>query len=832
MSPWNTVESLDFRGPLAVTKAATVVLDAHGRVIGWSPAAEALLGYRADEVMGRPVEALLAKPLGGGGGLWSGDRPTPATVRSEVIEVRRGDGGTMPLAATTCSLGDGAEGPAWVLVAAELEAERKWETAQSLLRGLATQSPIGLAIYDASLRLAWANAACSEALEGPLANSVGSSPDELYPDGKVVSEGHPSSLEAVMRQVLETGEPVIDLHFRGRPPSDPDRDHIWSCSYYRLLDARGQPLGVCEDAFDITDRYRAQQRLALLVRAGGAIGTTLDVWATAREVAEVTVPEFADAVAVDLVEEVLDGEELTAETAAGQPLVRVAHRVRVDREGAHEVLHRGPSARERVEYHPSSPQARSLAYGRSLVDDAPGAADVPEVPDAHCRLVVRLRAGGATLGVVTFLRSRTPADFDRDEIGLAEELAARTAVCLDNSRRYTRERVAAITLQRSLLPRTVPEQTGVEAAFRYLPADNLSGVGGDWFDVIPLSGCRIGLVVGDVVGRGLSAAATMGRLRTTVRALALLDLPPDELLARLDDLVGQAAKDWAAVHGSAPPGTPTSGGIDADEAVGVTCLYAVYDPVSGRCTVARAGHLPPAVARPDAPVDFPDLPAGPPLGLGGLPFETTEVELPEGTLLALFTDGLVQSPDRDMAAGLERIRETLSERGDSLELLCDRALATLVPDGSPADDAALLLVRTRKLGEGQVAEWTLPADPAAVGKARSVVTRQLGEWGLAALDFTTELVVSELVTNAIRYASGPIRLRLIRDRAFLIEVSDTGHTSPHLRYAASDDEGGRGLFIVTQLVQRWGTRYTSEGKTIWTEQARPEPEEPSLGQVA
>ncbi|MFJ9843552.1 SpoIIE family protein phosphatase [Kitasatospora sp. NPDC101155] len=361
----------------------------------------------------------------------------------------------------------------------------------------------------------------------------------------------------------------------------------------------------------------------------------------------------------------------------------------------------------------------------------------------------------------------------------------------------TREHTAALRLQRSLLPHRLPTVSAVESASRYLPADTRTGVGGDWYDVIPLSGCRVGLVVGEVLGHGVRAAAAMGRLRAGIRVLARLDLDPDELLTHLDDVVREEDD----------PRRPRGGGV--------TCLYAVYDPVNGRCSLARAGHAPPVVADPEGGVRYAELPAGRPLGLGGPPFQSAELDLPADSLIALYTDGLVQAVD-----GRRGLTETLAGLRQPLERLCDEALATLLP-GPVDDDAVLLLVRTRRLGAGQVVDWELAPDPAAVARARRLVTGRLDEWGLAELVFTTELIVSELVTNAIRYAPGPIRVRLIRDRSLICEVSDTGHTSPHLRQAARDDEGGRGLYIIAQLTESWGTRYTEEGKTIWAEQALP-----------
>ncbi|MFI5901567.1 SpoIIE family protein phosphatase [Streptomyces cyaneofuscatus] len=846
----------DFRGPLDIARAATVVLDGRDTVVGWSPAATELLGFGAHEAVGRPLSAFLsplpaegplpaasdrpagaepprASGLGGAAGPVGPARPGPGPPSggNEIRLARHRDGHELLVATTVCPLaggtdgtdgagGLGADSPGRVLVAAELGALRQWESRLALLQGLATQSPVGLAIYDTDLRLTWSNTAYEREIGKPLAEYRGMRADELYSGGTFVTPGYPKTLDAVMHHVIDTGEPILDLHFQGIPPSDPGTEHLWSCSYYRLQDADGHVFGVCEDAFDISDRQRAQQRLALLVEVGRRIGTVLDVVTTAEEIAEVTVPEFAAAVRVDIARvTVMSGELPATGSSAAMDLLRVGeHSVDPAAADAAEPLYPGApgSPADRyppVTYPPGSPQDRSLASGGLVLDDNV--------------LVVPLRVGGSVLGLVTFVRSprpevsdrplsRGPANtFDNGEVALADELAARAAVCIDNARRFTRERSASLALQRQLLPHHVPPQSAVEIAYRYLPSDDVTGVGGDWFDVIPLSGTRVGLVVGDVVGHGLQAAATMGRLRTSVRAFAQLDMAPDELLTRLDDLVGQPLDER--------PGTRDGAASDAyDElTTGATCLYAVYDPVSRRCVMARAGHLPPAVVHLDGRVTFPDLPAGPPLGLGGLPFESMEIELPVGSLLALFTDGLVEARDHDIDQGLDALGRVLGGPAASLEELCDRAVSELVPDATTADDTALLLARTRQLDEGQVAEWELPAEAMTVGRARELATRQLGTWGLEELSFATELVVSELVTNAVRYGGGPLRLRLIRDRTLLCEVADTAHTSPHLRHSAEDDEGGRGLFIVAQLVQRWGTRYTPAGKTIWTEQAFP-----------
>ncbi|GAB2947083.1 hypothetical protein GCM10027075_54330 [Streptomyces heilongjiangensis] len=556
----------------------------------------------------------------------------------------------------------------------------------------------------------------------------------------------------------------------------------------------------------------ARRRLELLHDAGTRIGTTLDVTRTAEELTEVAVPRFADFAAVDLPDSVLRGDE-PEPLGEGMTLRRVAL-------GA---IHRDShlyEAGDRVQYVASTPQARSWETGRSVLEpvlaEAGGwlAQDPTRLEQAlaagiHSLITVPLRARGTTLGVVSFYRSRRPAPFEDDDLSLAQELACRAAICVDNARRYTREHNTALALQRSLLPRGRPEQSAVEVAYRYLPAQ--AGVGGDWFDVIPLSGARVALVVGDVVGHGLHAAATMGRLRTAVHNFCSLDLPPDDLLTHLDDLVARLdrGEGWAVEN------THEDSGI-----IGATCLYAVYDPVSRHCTLTRAGHPQPAIVGPDGHVDFVDLPSGPPLGLGGMPFETVELELAEGSRLVLYTDGLVEDRHRDIDTGLDRLRAVLSGAERAPEDTCDAVLDALLPT-RPCDDVALLVARTNALGAERVAQWELPGDPAVVSHARVAVTEQLAAWGLDDLAFTTELIASELVTNAIRHAAGHVQLRLLRDRSLICEVFDGSGTSPRLRRACIEDEGGRGLFLVAQLTERWGTRYTPDGKIIWAEQPLP-----------
>ncbi|MFF3730613.1 SpoIIE family protein phosphatase [Streptomyces sp. NPDC002476] len=547
------------------------------------------------------------------------------------------------------------------------------------------------------------------------------------------------------------------------------------------------------------------ERLLLLYEASTRIGTTLDVTRTAQELADVATPGFADITTVDLADPVLPGDRPSlpsnvpmdmrrtaiASTNPNQPLYPVGQlvgfvpgRIRAMRVNSSEAGLE-PEVVTQLGWRYWNPEqaAKSFEYG------------------LHSVLSVPLHARGVVLGLVNFWRVGDSEPFDDDDQSFAEELVARAAVNVDNARRYTREHEMAVTLQRSLLPRDLPEQNALDIAHRYLPAR--AEVGGDWYDVIPLSGARVALVVGDVVGHGLSAAATMGRLRTGIHNFSALDFAPDELLGHLDELVSRIDQDQASGSGA--------------EIAGAGCVYAIYDAVSGNCSVARAGHPGPVLVLPDGTVDCPEVPAGLPLGIGGMPFEVAEFHVPEGSRLILYTDGLVEGRDRDIDTGLELLRGALAGRDRTPEETCDDVLEAMLPD-PPIDDVALLVAHTRTLDPDHVAQWSVDTDPAAVAGVRKNVAGWLTEHGLDEEAFTTELILSELVTNALRYGTGPIGVRLLYDRSLICEVSDTSNTSPHLRYAATTDEGGRGLFLVAQFAERWGTRYTETGKVIWSEQ--------------
>lgn len=772
-------------GPFLSARSAMAELDSNGVVIGWSGAAERLLGYRASEVIGRSGSVLLEEKA---------DRILLERCRAgdcwvQGLALRRRDGERVEVSARVSEIAR-AEEICWLVTAIEVSALGHWEVDQAILHSLLKQSSIGLAVVDTDLRYTWINEALERQGGVSLQQRLGRRISDVLPGLPV------DAIEKNMRHVLETGKPIIDFEVSGHTwaSSEPSAS---STSYFRLEDPAGHVLGVCHVVIDSTARYRARQRLALLNGASFRIGTTLDIVRTAEELTEVIVPELADSVTVHLADWVLRAEDEKAApldpSAMGCAAARRADTVALADSAT------WPDGALNAEW--QALFLKALAERRAVQQTAWNGTSIMAVP---------LIARGITLGVACFHRAARSRPFDEDDLLIADELGAHAAVSLDNARRFACEHTTALALQRSLLLQAAPRLSAVEFAHRYLPADAKTGAGGDWFDVIPLSGARVALVVGDVVGHGVRASAAMGQLRTAVRTLADLDLPPDELLFHLEDLVRRVE--------DVVPDEDDGGIAFVPGVTGATCLYAVYDPTSRRCSLARAGHPPPLIVHPDGSTAVVNVPPGLPLGVGSVSFESAEVEVPEGAVLALYTDGLVASRERDIDTGLEQLAEILVRSDGSLETACDAAFDALLPV-SPPDDAALLLARMNGLAKEYIADWEVSADPSMVSEARRLVQRQLFLWGLEGHAFTTELIASELVTNAIRHAQPPLRLRLIQADVLTCEVSDGSSTSPHIRMATAEDEGGRGLFLIAQLAQRWGTRYTPAGKTIWAEQA-------------
>ncbi|MFD5084456.1 SpoIIE family protein phosphatase [Kitasatospora sp. NPDC058406] len=836
--------------------AAGALLDADGRIVGWTLEAERLLALGAAQVRGRPVRELLADPAG-----WPSLADLTEQQRldgwSGAAELRSGRGEELAVAYQVLPLGgpptepcscpptgpredlrdghDRPDAPAryFVLAAPATQVARSRQD-QAFTRELFLQDRIGLAVFDDRLRLIRTNT--------HLLPYSGLPPDLR---GRRLGDFlQPQDAEAVERglhEVLRTGRPLVGAEELVRTIEDPAGGAVMAISAFRLQAPDGQVIGVTALFTDVTELHRSGERLALLHRATAAVGGSLSVSATAEELAAVLAPGLADLAVVDVAEAVFVGEE----PAPGRDGRLVLRRTAVAVTPGPNALPAPPTG-VAVQVDPDDPPTladpadpadpAAPAEGTGVTGtpgvEAPdagagGAAAGADTPaDASTEMTAPMRAGGSLLGRVTVRRAPNRPPYLPADRELLREIADRAALALDNARRYTREHRAAVGLQRSLLPPSQAETAAVSTASVYLPTDTASGIGGDWFDVIPLSSARVALVAGDVVGHGLAASATMGRLRTAVRTLADLDLEPDELLVHLDDLVAQLMVEAERPDEEADPD-------DHQQAVpfGATCVYAVYDPVSRRCAMASAGHPPPAVVAPDGAVTYVPVRPGPPLGVTGLPFEVTEVELVPGSLLALYTDGLIQGYGDDLDEGMAELGRRLAAvagpgpaaGGAGTPSLRDlgREVVAGLPAHRLTDDVTLLLARTRAVPAEATAGWTLDADPAGVARVREAATGQLRAWGLEDLVFTTELVLSELVTNAIRYAGGPVGVRLIRAERLTCEVSDPSATQPRMRRARLTDEGGRGLYLVAQLTNRWGSRYTRQGKTIWAEQDLP-----------
>ncbi|NUS86768.1 MAG: SpoIIE family protein phosphatase [Streptomyces sp.] len=664
-------------GLLDLLRVAAVVLDSDGRVALWSPEAEQLLGYRASEALGQNAARLLVDRENRRSAVELFQRVQAGKMWAGVFPVRHKDGTALRVEFRTMGLRD-SHGDAYALgLAADEGTVRQLETDLAVSGFLVEQSPVGLAVFDTDLRWILANPALLEMNGLTEVDLRGRSLTDVLPGLDA------SAIEGAMLHVLETGQPLLDQQTVGRTPADPGREHAWSESYYRLEDPGGRVLGIAVSVFDVSRRHReasevaeARERLALIAAAGVRIGTTLDLRQTAQELADVTVPRLADLAAVDVLDAVVHREPMARVGADGWARFRA---LAVAAGYPTDAVHAADPVGEIARYDPSRmitrcvrdaqpiflPQVTDEDLRRIARDEASAA--VLRKEGVHSYLAAPLIARGSVLGTLSLHRTINARPFDEQDLTLACELATRAALCIDNARLYARERDAALTLQRSLLSQQPRDLDGLEIASRYLPA--VSAAGGDWFDVLSLKDGKVALVVGDVMGKGIHAAAIMGQLRTATRAFAQLDLSPAELLRHLDDI------------------TITLGDSIA------TCLYAVCDPRSGRCLLSTAGHLPPVLVRPGGRAELLDMPSGAPLGVGGVPFASVECELSPGTLLALFTDGLVEKRHQSIDVGLRTLLELLSRQQGPLERTCDQVLAAL--HGAPDDDVALLLARLR-----------------------------------------------------------------------------------------------------------------------------------------
>ncbi|MDH6220191.1 SpoIIE family protein phosphatase [Streptomyces pseudovenezuelae] len=569
-----------------------------------------------------------------------------------------------------------------------------------------------------------------------------------------------------------------------------------------------------------TPMRRDGDRLRFVGAATRRIARGIDLDEIVMGLCRATVPTFSDAILVYLRDPLPVGDE----RPTGPLLLRLRRTDRIPAErdseaGFTPALQPEPAevteldtlGAELCEVRPGSALAEVLRGVRPVFTDAPAArAALPEllgegcefsVPGGQRAILAPLRGRRRVIGAALFLRRPERIAFEPDDLLVAAQLATHSALGIDKAVLYGREAYIADELQRTMLPETLPRPTGVRLASRYLPAAETARVGGDWYDAIPLPGSRVALVVGDVMGHSMTSAAIMGQLRTTAQTLAGLDLPPQEVLHHLDEQAQRLGTDRMA-----------------------TCLYAVYDPVSHRITIANAGHPPPVLLHLGGRAEVLRVPPGAPIGVGGVDFEAVELDAPAGATLLLYTDGLVESRLRDVWTGIEQLREKLAavaqltgpDHPPPLEALCDEVLDMLGP-GDRDDDIALLAARFDGIAPSDVAYWFLEPEDAAPGRARRLARRALSRWGMEDMSDSVELLVSEVVTNAVRYASRPVTLRLLRTDVLRCEVGDDVPQLPRLRQARATDEGGRGLYLVNKLARRWGATRLSTGKVVWFE---------------
>jgi PAS domain S-box-containing protein len=750
-----------------------ILIDEGGRVVEWGRPAEELFGWSAEEAVGRSVTALMREVATDDE--WRRERFSDAAAVL-VKPVLRGTSVVWQVLAA----GDTMSGQ-------DL----------AILKAMFTHFPVGLHVLDDQLRVVRTSTATRGLRDTPVGHLVG----KHFTEACELED--PEKEVALAQRVLESGEPVVNRLVGDATPGR--RRRIHSVSYFRLEDSHGDVLGLVASAVDVTERENAQNRLALLDTVRTRVGHRLNVVDVCRELVEAVVPAFAGIADVEMIEDVVRGED--------PPLVPV-HR---------DVPLRPVAFQGRIAGHPvgvvrplptGTPFSRVLSDLRprlvSIEEDSswlaadPARADVIKRSGAHSLIVAPLALHGQALGVVSFYRHQQEDPFEEDDVAVASAVCAHAALCIDNARRYMREWVIASTVQRRLLPQQPATQTTVEISQLHLTGPE---GGGAWFDAIALPGARTALIVGDVAGRGIAAAITVGLLRTAIHTLAAMDLQPDELLARLSDTAARLAAARAAL----PPVDPLN-----PEPLTAGCVIAIYDPVDLTCTIARAGLPEPVAVFPDGTSASLSVPPGPLLaGTGNAPFPTATVNLPEGSTLAMGTAALAD----ELLAPSGALRPLLDGANTrSLPDLCDN-IAYAFTGGPRAGETLMLLARTKALPTDRVLTRSLPANPEAAPIARAAARHQLEVWGVdEETAFTTELIVSEFVGNAVRYGAPPLQLRLVLERMLTCEVSDAAPSAPHVKHARTIDETGRGLFIIASLADQWGTRYQAQGKTVWAEQ--------------
>jgi len=654
-----------FSGDLQV---ATIVVDADGRISYFGTAAEELTGFSRSDVVGRDIQMLLSQPSSQDG------EDSKPSGRSEIHQIRRADGSSRTVITYRHPIPQPSGPPATLLLGIDVAEGHETEVGLGLLNAFFQQAAFGLVILDTQLCFVALNEALAQINHRPIVEHLGLHLRD------VVDSADMDAYESLLQKVMETGEPVIDLHISTHPTAAPGHPHILSVSWYRIVDASDRPMGLCGTVMDVTDRehtmldaMRSRDRLNLLSEVGARIGSTLDFRETAQDLADLLVRDYCDLVTVDVVHDIIAGEQPSEILEEDTLVSRIGGATRQP----------SPEADQLLNVSNPRPASETSAFAQVLVTNQPQLilnppeADNPALVETFERkaatdkldmtsvIVAPLRARDVTLGALTCVRFGDRDPFDADDIVLLKEIASRAALSIDNSRLYRDEKQAALTLQLSLLPQRLPELPEAELTYRYQPNRINLRAGGDWFDTIVLPGRRIAMVVGDVAGHGIHSAAAMGHYRTAVRSLASIGLDPAMLLTRLNELAMEFSGDVTA-----------------------TCVYVLYDPVEHWCGIASAGHPPPILARPDEPPEAREVAGGPLLGaLPGAEYQSTSIATPPGTRLLLYSDGVVESRTNGFDEGINQLVRLMRSHRSAGEL-CDLIMAE---SPSTEDDRTVLL---------------------------------------------------------------------------------------------------------------------------------------------
>lgn len=845
-----TAHSLSASELLAVLPAAVIAVDLSNRVLHWNAGAERLYGWTAAEALGRPVRELMllgAKALADqvvrathAGDSWEGEfTARHKDGRSLVVYVSNspvfGPGGTVQAV-----VGVSLDITAWAeqLTRARRDAERLADRQAALVQvsealgaALTPEQVVEVVLAQSTTALGL-DAGGIAVVEGAQLRVLGTTGYE--PHVVLTYQGLPLDQVTPLTDVVRAGslmrtstrDELVGLY--------PDLPHSsLSESYAGIpLEVDGRVFGVmalsaartgafpdgdvdflvtlarqCAQALErgrlLVAERESSRRLGFLAAASDRLAGSLDYRTTLAAVVELTVPENGDWCSVHL----LDEQDQPA-------LVALHHRDPAGQALLSEVFARYPLALDG-----GAGMGMVITMGRTLrlrgmTDDL-----LQAIARDHWHLEALRSLGmgsavglplvvsGRTVGVLALTSSRVDAYGD-DDVAFLEDLARRIATAVGNALRYREQRETALTLQRSLLPSALPQLPGLGVAHRYLPGTAGAEIGGDWYDLIPLTRGRVGLVIGDVMGRGIAAAAVMGQLRAAVRACALVEDSPSAVLALVDAAMSSLGQTSLT-----------------------TCLYGVFDPATRRLRVASAGHLPMLVVHRDGGGEYVELDPGPPLGVAGYPPSEVEVELPEGAVLLLFTDGLVEGREQPVESGLLALRNAVADlaelhpgptRSWDVEALCDALLRCMGRDGRPDDDSALLAVDTgglaRTPADAPHEHLHLAGHLSEVARARHL-TMDAAERAGVDVD-EAALLVTELASNALRHGGPGVDLwvRPATGGGLRVDLVD-GHAEsmPRVQTPDADAEGGRGLLIVTALARSWGTDRLSAGKCVWFE---------------